>query len=156
VPGESVVLKRVVSEPVKAEIKIPLPKKKALAGKVTFAGLTGEELAEIRVIPETGTEVFVPENRKYDQVDGLWWQGDRERWLKIPDHGEVWIGEAPKEFDGETMLGESKLYYRSESFWALANAMRGGVKGPGWVADAGGTKSPVGWPWVKGPAGGLE
>ncbi|YCM46065.1 hypothetical protein V2O64_08550 [Verrucomicrobiaceae bacterium 227] len=121
--------------------------KKALSGKVTFTGLSGEELSEIRVIPETGRKVFVPVNRRYEQVDGLWWQGDRERWLKIPDHGEVWVGAAPKKFDGETKLGELKVYFRSHPFWAMANAMRGGVKEPGWVSDAGKTKSPVGWPW---------
>lgn len=122
-------------------------KKKELAGEVTFTGLSESELRQIRVIPETGTRVFVPENRRYDQVDGLWWSGDRSRWLKIPDHGEVWIGGKPERFDGETKLGELIVFYRSLPFWAVANALRGGVSGPGWVPDAGRTKSPVGWPW---------
>jgi|GEM_PF-1517398 len=139
----------VVPKPVKVEVKTPLLTKKVLAGRLTLVGLSEEELSEIRVIPETGRVIFVPVNRRYDQVDGLWWKGDRERWLKIPDHGEVWIGRAPKGFDGETKLGKVQVFYRSQPLWALANAMRGGVKGPGWVSDAGRTKSPVGWPWEK-------
>ena len=123
------------------------PKRKVLAGKVTFVGLTEEELSKIRVIPETGTAVFVPGNHRYDQVDGLWWMGDRSRWLKIPDHGEVWVGGKPERFDGETSLGRATVYFRSQPLWALANAMRGGVKGPGWLPDGGRTKSPAGWPW---------
>lgn len=123
------------------------PKRKELAGEVTFTGLSESELREIRVIPERGKQVFIPENRRYDQVDGLWWSGDRSRWLKIPDHGEVWIGGRPKIFDGETKLGDLRVFYRSQPFWAVANVMRGGVRRPGWVPDEGRTKSPVDWPW---------
>lgn len=134
--------------PAGEEVKIPEARKKALSGSVIFDGVDSATLAGIRVIPESGRTVFEPRNGRYDQVDGFWWRGDRDRWFKIPDHGEARVGTKPASFDGVAELGGVRIYYKSQSLLGLANAMRGGVKEPGWVPDGGTTKSPVGYPWI--------
>ncbi|MGC6464416.1 MAG: hypothetical protein ACON38_04055 [Akkermansiaceae bacterium] len=122
--------------------------KKAMSGQVTFEGLSRAELANVRVIPESGTRTFEPQNRSYSQVDGFWWRGDRERWFKIPDHGEAWVGRERGRFDGQTTLGSQPIYFRSNPLMGWANSMRGGVKQPGWVGNEGSTKCHVPFPWI--------
>jgi hypothetical protein len=59
----------------KAELKPSGPKKKAMAGKVTFQDLSRQELEVFRVIPESGEKLIVSKNQSYGQVDGFWWGG---------------------------------------------------------------------------------
>jgi hypothetical protein len=59
----------------KAELKPSGPKKKAMAGKVTFQDLSRQELEVFRVIPESGEKLIVSKNQSYGQVDGFWWRG---------------------------------------------------------------------------------
>lgn len=136
-----------VSKGPEPEATPPETPKKSLAGKVTFSELGERDLARIRVIPEFGTDLFVPENRTYLQVDGFWWKNDPLKWFKIPDHGEVWVGERPESFDGENTLGGFRIYFRSLPLLGWASAMMGGVREPGWVPDSGPTRSPVSFPW---------
>lgn len=124
----------------------PIPKdppRKASAGKVTFAGLASSQLFQIRIIPENGSTLAIPGIRSYDQVDGFWFGGSPDKWFKIPDHSEAWIGIAPEKYDGTAHRGSLKIYYRSSPLVRLAGAIRGGVKHPAWVRDSGQTKSPV-------------
>jgi hypothetical protein len=123
-------------------------KKKAFSGRVTFQGLTDLQLSQIRVIPESGSLLIEPSNESYDQVDGLWVMGAQaDKWFKIPDHSEAWVGKEPIKFEGIAHLRFLKIYYRSSPILHFAGAMRNGLKNPGWVRDSGLTKSPVSSPW---------
>ncbi len=66
-----------------------------VTGQVEFRGFTPEALADFRVIPEEGTELFVPTNRIHPHVDGFWWRASR-RWFKIPNHCSVVLTAAPE------------------------------------------------------------
>ena len=123
-------------------------KRKAFSGRVTFQGLTDLQLSQIRVIPESGSLLIEPSNESYDQVDGLWVMGAQaDKWFKIPDHSEAWVGKEPIKFEGIAHLRFLKIYYRSSPILHFAGAMRNGLKNPGWVRDSGLTKSPVSSPW---------
>ncbi len=124
-----------------------------MVGKVTFRGLTRDELGAFRVIPESGRTLIVPKNQTYDQVDGFWWRGSVPgEWFKIPDSSEAWIGKAPapEKFDGTAHRGELHVFYRSNPLVHFVGLMKNGVKHPGWVPDAGQTRSPVSSPWGGG------
>ncbi|MFT6179415.1 MAG: hypothetical protein ACJAQT_002603 [Akkermansiaceae bacterium] len=127
------------------------PKRKALAGKVTFQNLSQEELAAFRVIPESGTQLIAPENTSYNQVDGFWWRGGNpNEWFKIPDSSAAWIGngEAPEDFDRIAHHDDLRVHYRSSALLQFVGTMKNGIKHPDWVRDAGQTKSPVPSPWA--------
>ena len=122
--------------------------KKSFAGQVTFQGLTSSQLSKIRVIPESGSELIMPGNRSYDQVDGLWVMGGKpNEWFKIPDYSEAWVGKEPDKYEGTAHLGALKIYYRSSPVLRLVGAMKQGIRHPAWVPDSGATKSPVPSPW---------
>ena len=110
---------------------------------MTFAGLTPAELASIRVIPESGKELFQPENKSYPQVDGFWWKGEPARWFKIPDLSEAWVGEAPPKYDGEAHRGGLRIYHASPGLLGMIDRLSGRALRPAWVPDAGQTRSPV-------------
>lgn len=136
------------SKPTPVAVKPSDPPKKAFAGKVTFAGLSNQELSRFRIIPENGTTLTIPDTRSYDQVDGFWWQGSgKGEWFKIPDHSEAWVGEAPEKHDGTAHRDHLKIYYRKSLLGGLARAIGGGLEHPDWVSDQGPTKSPVPSPW---------
>jgi hypothetical protein len=82
---------------------------KQTAGRVTFAGLSQSDLASFRVIPEEGKRLFQPENKSYFQVDGFWWKGEQDRWFKIPDLSEAWVGEGPPVYQGESHRGPLRI-----------------------------------------------
>ena len=127
-------------------------KKKSLAGKVTFVDLSEKELADFRVIPETGTKLFTPKNASYEQVDGFWWKGNQEgKWFKIPDSSEAWVGkgEAPERFEGRAEAEGLALRYRSSSLVRVAGFLISGVGRPSWVVNGGRTQSPVPSPWLE-------
>jgi len=129
----------------------PEPNKKESAGKVTFSNLSGDQLAALRVIPETGQALFQPKNQTYDQVDGFWWQGGKpDEWFKIPDFSEAWIGQAPEEFDGIAHRNGLQVFYRSSPLVRLAGVIGNGVRHPDWVRNSGQTTSPVPSPWNHG------
>ena len=119
---------------------------KRSAGRVTFASLSPDELASIRVIPESGNHLFQPENKSYLQVDGFWWRGEPDRWFKIPDLSEVWVGEVPENYDGESHLGSLRIYHATPSFLRMIDRESGRALRPVWVPDADQTKSPVSRP----------
>ncbi|MEN8773141.1 MAG: hypothetical protein ABF382_06295 [Akkermansiaceae bacterium] len=122
--------------------------KKSFAGQVTFQGLTSSQLFEIRVIPESGSELIMPGNQSYDQVDGLWVMGAKpNEWFKIPDCSEAWVGKEPDKFEGTAHLGTLKIYHRSSPILRFVGAMKQGIRHPSWVLDSGATKSPVPSPW---------
>ena len=149
VPGAPTPVRKLTAKPEGSKIQTPVEaKKKAFAGKVTFEGLTSSQLFQIRIIPEAGSELTMPGNHSYDQVDGLWVMGAKpNEWFKIPDYSEAWVGKAPREFDGVAHLGALKIYYRSSPVLRFVGAMKKGLKHPAWVPDAGATKSPVPSPW---------
>lgn len=125
----------------------PAPQgRKAEAGQVTFSGLTGRQLAGIRVIPEQGSRLFQPENVRYRQVDGFWWKGEPDRWFKIPDFSEVWVGRRPSRFDGEAHRGELRIYYSRPAVLGVMDRWSTRVLQPAWVPDAGESRSPVARP----------
>lgn len=135
----------------KAETDRAEPKKKALAGKVTFQNLSQEELAAFRVIPETGTKLIAPKNTTYNQVDGFWWRGSKpNEWFKIPDSSAAWVGngEAPADFDRIAHREDLRVHYRSSALLQFVGTMKNGMKEPGWVSDAGRTKCQVPSPWA--------
>ena len=140
-----------VSEEAKDEMKEEAPKKKFLAGKVTFSGMSAEELADFRVIPETGTTLFTPNNERYEQVDGFWWKGSPEEWFKIPDSSEVWVGkgEVPPRFKGIAHRDGLKVHFRGSGLVKVVGFLRQGAKEPGWVTNGGKTQSPVASPWLE-------
>lgn len=119
---------------------------KAAAGQVSFSSLTGRQLAAIRVIPEQGGRLFQPENVRYRQVDGFWWKGEPDRWFKIPDFSEVWVGRRPSRFDGEAHRGELRIYYSRPAVLGVMDRWSTRVLQPAWVADAGESRSPVARP----------
>lgn len=139
VPSKSVRTEEMVSSPGPG-------KTKASAGQVTFSGLTGRQLASIRVIPEEGRRLFQPENASYPQVDGFWWQGDSESWFKIPDFSEAWVGDRPSRFDGQAHRGELRIYFTRPAALGLMGRWSRRVLQPAWVPDGGATRSPVGRP----------
>jgi hypothetical protein len=123
-------------------------KRKAFSGRVTLQGLTGSQLSQIRVIPESGSCLIEPSNKSYDQVDGLWVMGAQgNKWFKIPDHSEAWVGEAPRKFEGTAHLLSLRIYYRSSPILHFVGAIRKGLKNPGWVSNSGSTRSPLPSPW---------
>lgn len=139
-----------------AEVKkesreVAAPKEKLLTGKLTFSGFTGAGLNEFRVIPETGTKVFVPKNGRYSAVDGFWWRGDRERWFKIPDHAEAWVvsgsGKNPNRFDGSVERDGFSVFWKTLPGLGWASALRGGVSEPGFYPNAGRSRIGVAWPF---------
>jgi|GEM_PF-785650 hypothetical protein len=135
-------------ESMKVDGEAEFHKKKAFSGRVTFQGLTDFQLSQIRVIPESGSLLIEPSNESYDQVDGLWVMGAQsDKWFKIPDHSEAWVGKEPINFEGTAHLRFLKIYYRSSPILHFAGAMRKGLKNPGWVSNFGLTKSPVPAPW---------
>ena len=132
----------------KVESATELRKKKAFSGRVTFRGLTSLQLSQIRIIPESGSCLIEPNNKSYNQVDGLWVMAAKaNEWFKIPDYSEAWVGEEPSEFEGTAHLGSLKIYYRSSPVLRVVGAMRHGLKNPVWVTNAGATMSPVPSPW---------
>lgn len=138
-----------VAQPIAKKKPEPAPVKpkdaprKVFAGKVTFQGVPQKLRSQIKIIPENGSALTIPENQVYDQVDGFWYQGVGGQWFKIPDHSEAWVGEAPGEYEGTADRDDLKIYYRGSTFGGLVGTLRGGVKGPAWVPDSGDTKSPV-------------
>ncbi len=128
--------------------KAPASKKKILAGTVTFAGLTVAELADFRVIPESGKGLITPENKSYDEVDGLWWKGAKVgTWFKIPGSSEAWVGDRPEGFDGIAEHRDLGIYYRSNALVKLVGFVKKGVNHPNWVQNEGRTLSPIESPW---------
>ena len=123
--------------------KVVPKSRKRSAGRITFAGLADAELAALRVIPEKGKGLRRAVNGTDDQVDGLWWRGERELWFKIPDLSEVWVGRAPENFDGEAHRGPLKIYWRTRSMVEVLGRWSGRVVRPAWVPNEGRTKSPV-------------
>lgn len=122
--------------------------KKSFAGRVTFQGLTSAQLSRIRVIPESGSELIMPGNQRYDQVDGIWVMGAGPgEWFKIPNYSEAWVGKKPDKFEGTAHLGALKIYHRSSPVLRLVGAMKQGIMHPSWLPDSGATKSPVPSPW---------
>jgi len=60
-----------IAKPVKVEVEkeeVTKEVKKTLAGKVTFADLSEKELADFRVIPETGVKLFTPRMRAMSKL----------------------------------------------------------------------------------------
>ena len=122
--------------------------KKSNAGKVTFAGLTENQLSRIRVIPEGGRKLITPINQVYDQVDGFWWEGEPKMWFKIPDYSEVWVGESsPEEFTSLPERDGLLVAVRNLGIPSWVRLAMGKVGEPGWYPDAGTTRSPVSSPW---------
>lgn len=138
-PSKSLRTEEMVSSP-------GLGNPKASAGQVTFSGLTGRQLASIRVIPEKGRRLFRPENVSYRQVDGFWWKGEPERWFKIPDFSKVRVGERPSGFDGQAHRGELRIYFTRPAALGVVDRWSRRVLQPAWVPDDGATRSPVGRP----------
>ncbi len=135
----------------KVEDKASKAEVKTFAGKLTFHGLSKDELADFRVIPEKGKKLIVPENKRYEQVDGFWWKGSKaNEWFKIPGSSEAWVGkgEAPKRFEGKAHREGLKVHTRSNVLVKLVGALKKGSKRPSWVSDSGETKSPVPSPWA--------
>ena len=123
---------------------------KMMTGAVSFEGLDDQELSQFRVIPEKGRVPFVPKNQRYPEVDGFWWKAKRNRWFKIPDHGEAWVGDygeaPPFKSDGNERLGEAQVYWRSNPALRWASGLRG-VAEPGFYPNAGRTKIGVPYPF---------
>lgn len=124
------------------------PPEKAFAGKVTFTGLSSQQLFQIRLIPESGSSLAMPGIQTYSQVDGFWFQGEPDEWFKIPDRSEVWVGRAPEKYDGTAHRGGLEIYYRSSFLTEVAGVIRRSKKHPAWVRDEGQTKSPVASPFI--------
>ncbi len=125
--------------------------KKIFAGRLTFSGLSEEELSAFRVIPEKGKALIQPENRHYPQVDGFWWKGaEKGEWFKIPGSSAAWIGkgEAPFKFTELVEQNGLQVHIRSNVLVKFVGAVGNGVRKPGWVKDEGETKSPVPSPWA--------
>lgn len=120
--------------------------KKALTGKVTFAGWSAEELADFRVLPESGRETFIPKNQHYPAIDGLWWRGDAQRWFKIPDHTTAWVlaGEQkpPVTADGISPNGELMIYWKTIPGLSFLSGRL-----PGWFPNTGDVKIGVAYPF---------
>lgn len=125
--------------------------KKSLAGKVTFSGMNSAQLEEFRIIPEQGSAMLSPAIQRYEQVDGFWWEGDQNRWFKIPDHGEAWVvgksGKAPEHYDGSSENDGFQVYWKSIPAFRWASAMKGGVSEPGWYPNSGKSRIGVGYPF---------
>lgn len=153
-PAEDELWKAASKPKFKAEIqqeKVTTKSQKTLAGEVTFSAIVSSRLGDFRVIPEQGGEVFVPVHTRYEQVDGFWWKGDRERWFKIPDHGEAWVvgptGKVPEKNDGVSRKESFSVYWKSIPAFRWASAMKGGVKEPGWYPNAGKSRIGVAYPF---------
>lgn len=122
--------------------------KKSGAGKVTFAGLSTEQLNRIRVIPEKGRILITPGNQLYAQVDGFWWKGEAGEWFKIPDYSEAWVGKnPPEEFVSLPEKEGLPVAVRNLGVPSWVRLAMGKVGEPGWYPDDGATRSPVSSPW---------
>ena len=134
-------------EPPRVQEPVPTARK-AGAGRVTFAGLSIEQLSGIRVIPESGSPLLSAANQLYPQVDGFWWRGRPEVWFKIPDFSEAWVGEDPPAgFETLVAQGGLPVAIRNRSIPSWVRKAMGKVGEPGWYPDAGATRSPLSSPW---------
>lgn len=106
-------------------------------GTVIFEGLTPEQLADFRVIPETGTSLFTPRNERYDGVDGFWWRERRGQWFKIP--GGTVVRLFPHAGPGSALAFD----VQTEPAAAAYLRLKGSAAAPGWHRDAGATAHPT-------------
>lgn len=120
--------------------------KKPLTGKVTFIGLSAEALEMFRVIPESGTQTFIPKNQHYGAVDGFWWSGDDQRWFKIPDHTVAWViaGEAepPVPTSGVSRKSDFTIHWKTIPGLTFFSG-----RSPGWFPNSGNTQIGVANPF---------
>ena len=107
-------------------------------GSVEFVGFDAAALQDIRVIPEEGAAMFVPQgDTRIENVDGFWWKSSRQ-WFKIPDHCHTTITSIP---DGlQSSPACSKLGERIQR-------LRGGLTKPGWQEDSGSTGHGTDYPF---------
>lgn len=102
-----------------------------------FERLEPAQLADFRVIPETGTALFTPENSTYVGVDGFWWRERRGEWFKIPGGTQVRI--FPHEGPGSAPAFDLQTTAAADFYIGL----KGRVAVPGWHRDAGASAHPT-------------
>ena len=128
-----------VPEPSQATAPEPVASDHPLGtGSVEFVGFDQATLQDIRVIPEVGTAMFVPQgNTRIENVDGFWWRGSRQ-WFKIPDHCHTKITWTES---GLTSTPEcSELGKRIQR-------LRGALVEPAWQIDSGATGHGTDYPF---------
>ena len=108
------------------------------SGSVEFVGFSAAELRDIRVIPEEGDALFVPEGgTRIEGVDGFWWRHSRQ-WFKIPDHCHAEITKG---------AGGLRSSPDCDGLGVRLQRMRGGLPEPDWQDDAGNSGHPTDYPF---------
>lgn len=108
-------------------------------GSVEFVDFSSAELADIRVIPEEGTALFVPKSdQRIEDVDGFWWRKSQQ-WFKIPDHCHATVKQTP----GGLLLSEPDC----SEIGTRAQKLRGGLATPAWQNDHGNTAHGTDYPF---------
>ena len=116
-------------------------------GTVEFRGFTQAALKDFRLIPETGTDVFEPQNQVYHGVDGFWWKPQQGMWYKIPNHCSVVVKAAPGAVTKSAFTTTSK----TGKVGIGLQALRGRAIEPAFYPDSGNTEHPTDYPFTMPP-----
>ncbi len=127
-------------------------------GVVVFFGLSAEQLASIRIIPEEGLTLQPAANGTISGVDGLWVRDER-RWFKIPGGTRVTVRPENVDADAGALVPAPLVHQQSISASGLvfdvasspASLLYQQLKGPGaaagWQVDSGASGHPTNYPF---------